>query len=220
MLSFLEKTILVTGHYGSGKTNFSINLALDLKKQGREVVLVDLDIVNPYFRTADFKELARREGIELYASPFANSNLDMPVITGELSARLGGEATVIVDVGGDDSGATALGGYAARIRELPYTMLYVINCFRYMTREPAEAAGLMTDIERASRLSVTHLVNNSHLSHLTTPADVERSMEYARQVSAQTGKPLAFTAVKREAAREMKNLSGIYPVDVYVKTPW
>jgi len=220
MLEFLEKTILVTGHYGSGKTNLSVNLAIDLKKQGRQVVLVDLDIVNPYFRTADFKDLMQQKGIELFASPYANSNLDLPILTAQLGARLGGGDTVIVDVGGDDSGATALGGYAPRILQNPYSMLYVINSYRYMTRQATEATGLMKAIEKSSRLRVTHLVNNSHLSHLTTKEDVERSLPYANLVAEQTGKPLAFTAAKRDVAKELAHLTDIYPVDIYVKAPW
>ena len=221
MLSFLEKTIMVTGHYGSGKTNLSVNLALDLRKQGREVALIDLDIVNPYFRTADFKGLAEEWGIALYASPYANSNAELPTAAARLGGTLGGKATVIVDVGGDDSGATALGGYARRIRAAPYTMLYVVNCYRYMTRSPEEASGLMREIQRSSRLQVTHLVNNSHMSHLTTELEVEESLAYAGEVSRQTGKPLAFSAVSRELTEQMRLGQGpLYPVDIYVNPPW
>jgi len=219
VLDFLKKTIVVTGHYGTGKTNLSVNLAVDLQKQRKQVVLVDLDIVNPYFRTADFKSFARKRGFELYAPPYANSNVDLPMVTAELGARLGGEATVIVDVGGDDSGAMALGGYASRIAQTPYTMLYVINRFRTMIGAPEDAAALMKQIEAASRLTVTHLVNNSHLAGLTRREDLESSRDYARQVSRITGKPLAFTAVRRDMADNL-GMQDIYPVDIHVKTPW
>lgn len=219
MINLLEKIIIVTGHYGSGKTNLSVNLAVDLRRRGDEVALVDLDVVNPYFRSADFQQLAREHGFALYAPPYANSNVDLPMVTPELHGLLGGEATVVIDVGGDDAGAMALGAYAPRIAGLPYTMLYVINHYRNLIAEPAEAAALMEEIETASRLRVTHLVNNSHLSYLTGVREVEDSLEYARRVSEVTGRPLAFTSARRDIADKL-NLQDIYPVDIYVKTPW
>ncbi|MCL2837414.1 MAG: cobalamin biosynthesis protein CobQ, partial [Defluviitaleaceae bacterium] len=133
MLDNFRRTVAVTGHCGSGKTNLSLNIALFLKKQGRKVTLADLDVVNPYFRSADFKELAAGKGIHLVAPAYAGSNLDVPSLTGELDARLGGENTVIIDVGGDDSGAYALGRYAPRIAGQPYDLIFVVNFFRSLT---------------------------------------------------------------------------------------
>ena len=220
MLSLLNNTILITGHYGSGKTNLSGNLARDFCKRGEKVTLADLDIVNPYFRSADFKQLADQNGIELIAPAFANSNLEMPSLTAELDAKLGQQGRLIVDVGGDDAGAMALGRYSRRIQEKPYSMLYVLNCFRYLTRTPEEAVELMREIETASRLKVTHLCNNSSLSTQTTREDIIHSLGFAGEVARITGLPLLFTAVHRELAEKMSDFSGIYPVDIIVKPPW
>lgn len=220
MLGALQKIIVVTGHYGSGKTNLSGNLALDLRRQGEEVTLADLDIVNPYFRSADFEELAAANGMRLITPQFANSNLDVPALTAGLDAGFGGEGRLIIDVGGDDAGAFALGRFAPRIREKGYSMLYVLNCFRYLTRAPQEAADLMRKIEGASRLRVTHLCNNSNLAGTTAREDVLRSLEFAGEVARLTGLPLLFTAVDRELARQLADLEGIYPVDIIVKLPW
>jgi len=216
----LARIVVVTGHYGSGKTNLAINLAVDFRGRGEEVVLADLDIVNPYFRTADFRERAGQLGISLVASPYAGSTLDIPALTGELDARLGSGQRVIIDVGGDDAGACALGRYAPRLWELTYSMLYVVNCFRHLTMQPREAVGLLTEIEGASRLRATHIVGNGNLAGETTPADVRKAMAYDIEVARMCSLPLAFHCVERSVAGRMGANENVYPVDIYVTSPW
>ena len=131
MINF-QKLIVITGHYGCGKTNLAVNLALYLADQGERVTIVDLDIVNPYFRTNDCKDLFEERGIELIATNFASTNLDVPSLPGTIPAKIRmGDSTVILDVGGDDAGAVALGQYASLIEEREYEMLYVYNPFRF-----------------------------------------------------------------------------------------
>jgi hypothetical protein len=222
MFSNLKQTILVTGHYGSGKTNFSLNLAVDFRRQGREVVLADLDIVNPYFRTAEFVDLAKEHGITLVASEFAGprTSLDIPALTGRLDARIGGDATLIIDVGGDDAGAVSVGRYANRIRETGYSMLYVVSAYRYLVRDPAESLVLLREIETAARLSATHIVNNSNLGSETTANEIRAGVAYADKVSALSGLPILCTTAKRELAGELSEIQDLYPVDLYVTAPW
>ena len=107
----IKKINIITGHYGSGKTNFAVNLAMHLAGKGETVRIVDLDIVNPYFRTADFKELFNDNNIELSASVYANSNLDIPAITFDVERLAGENGYLIIDVGGDDDGADAARAY-------------------------------------------------------------------------------------------------------------
>jgi len=220
MLENLSNLIIITGHYGNGKTNLSLNLALALREQGRQVALADLDIVNPYFRSADFAEISAAHGLTLIVPAYANSNLDIPALTGALDAKIGGEETLIIDVGGDDAGAFALGRYAARIGENRYDMLYVANFFRYLTRTAGESAAMLEDIETASRLRTTGIVNNSNLAGQTTREDVLVSIKKAEELSGLTGRPLLFTSVSRALAGKMEDIPKIFPVDVYVKTPW
>lgn len=220
MIFNLEKTIIVTGHYGSGKTNLALNLALELRGGGEEAALADLDVVNPYFRTADFKEIAEQNGISLFASDYANSNLDIPALSGGLEGALGGNGTLIVDVGGDDAGAFALGRYSPRIKERPYTMLYVINAYRYLMKKPEDAALLLVEIEAASRLGATHIANCSNLGTETSAEDVLKSIEYAENVAKISGKPLIFTAADKKLASKLTGIRELFPVDIYVKTPW
>ena len=216
----MEKVIVVTGHYGSGKTNLSLNLALLARESGENVTLCDLDIVNPYFRTADFKEIAREKGIKLLASDYANSSLDIPSLSGGLEPAINGGGRVIIDVGGDDTGAVALGRYAESIRQNPYTMLYVINKYRYLMEAPTDAARLLAEIEKTSRLTVTHIANCSNLGAETAAGDVIKSLAYAEEVSKLSGKPVLFTAVDKHIAGELTGFGDVFSVGVYVKPPW
>lgn len=216
----MENVVIVTGHYGSGKTNLALNLALCARKRGEAVTLCDLDVVNPYFRTADFKEIAQREKIRLLASDYANSNLDIPALAGGLEAAVLSGETVIIDVGGDDAGALALGRYARVIKEKPYTMLYVVNAYRYLTKNAGAAAELLREIEKAARLDATHIANCSNLGAETTAEDILGSRAYADEVSALCGKPVLLTAAALHLADGLTGLQDLFPVGIYVKAPW
>lgn len=209
---------IVAGHYGCGKTNLSVNLAVDTKKKGLPVTLADLDIVNPYFRSADFTAMLEGMGIRVIAPLYAGSNLDIPALTGELDAALAaGEGRIILDVGGDDAGAVALGRYAAAIAQRPYTFFYVINPYRYLTASPEEAAGLLGEIEAASRLKATGLIHNPNLGSLTDRRTLEEAVPFAEAVSRLTGLPLAATAVPQGIRAEVPLPC---PVAIYVKKSW
>lgn len=213
-----KKLIVITGHYGSGKTNFAVNLALKEAKSGKRCTVIDLDIVNPYFRTADFEELFRENGITLRAPLYANSNLDIPALNIDLRSIINETDRVIIDVGGDDEGAKALGRFADEISAAGYEMLYVINKYRYLTKEPEEALALMYDIERAGGLRCTGIVNNSNLGAETTEEIVRGALKYAKNVAETAGLPLTATAAKAEAMpAEAENP---FPVSIYVRTMW
>ncbi len=222
MSEHIKRINIVTGHYGSGKTNFAVNLAIYLNKQGKKVTLVDLDIVNPYFRSADFADMLGEMGIKMIVPRFANTNLDIPGLTSEVNIALHDrESVVIFDVGGDDAGAAALGRYAPQIKSDDYALLYVINSFRYLTKHPKEAVEILHEIEFASRLSGSAIVNNSNLSYATTEADVLSSIDYAESVSKFTGMPVMCHCVKRDICELIRDrVPNLFPVDIYVKSPW
>ncbi len=211
----LNKAVAVTGHYGSGKTNIAVNLALHYAAAGESVCIVDLDIVNPYFRTADFGELFGRAGVELAAPKYANTNLDIPALTFDVSALLDKHDRVIIDVGGDDAGAVALGQYAGALRECGYDMLYVVNKYRFLTRTPEENLELLHDIEQVSGLKATGIVNSSNLGLETTAQDVLSSVPFAQECAEKTGLPLVFSAAEKSLG-----LEGFFPVEVYVRPFW
>ncbi len=146
-----KRLTLFAGHYGSGKTNIALNYARWLRRQGEAVTVADLDIVNPYFRTKDSEEDLKKEGIGLIVSPFANSNLDVPAMPKETYALIAErDVCGVLDIGGDDRGALALGRYVPEIRaEGDYEMLLVINRARPLTRTVEDTILVLREIEAA-----------------------------------------------------------------------
>lgn len=190
----LEKRIIVvTGHFGTGKTNVAVNLALALQKDGKRVTLIDFDIVNPYFRAADDRAMLEAAGVRTIVPTYANTNVDIPVIPAEVSSVFADPTvTAIFDVGGDDVGAAALGVYRAQIAAAGYDMLYVCNCYRPLTADPADAVALMGDIHARSGLTCTAIVNNSNIGAETTPEAVADSFAWAEEIAERTGLPICF----------------------------
>ena len=188
------KLNVVCGHYGSGKTNVAVNLALDLRKRnaGIKIYAADLDIVNPYFRTADAAGILRKAGVEPLIPEFANTNVDIPSLPPKMMGLMRGDyrdAVSILDVGGDD-GAVVLGMYNMYIRQTGYDMYYVINMYRPLTAEPEDVYLCMRDIEAVSGLKCTKIINNSSLGAETTADDIADSVEYARKCAELCGLPL------------------------------
>ncbi len=217
----MKKITIITGHYGSGKTNLSVNLAVNAAEAGEAVTIVDLDIVNPYFRTADFRKLFEEKGIELIAPDYANSNLDLPSLQFDLEHIAASVDKLIIDVGGDDAGATALGRYAEALSvyEDDIEMLYVINQRRYLTSTAEEVTELMREIETAARMKHTAIVNNTNLGNETTLRIVENSAAFAAETAKLAGLPVMFTTVPEELV-ELSENEDIFPVKVYVKPLW
>ncbi len=192
-----KRITLFAGHYGSGKTNIAVNYALQMKKAGFPVVIADLDIVNPYFRTRDSKEDLEEAGIRLLSSEFASSNVDLPALPSEMYELVENKQNhAVLDIGGDDRGAFALGRYTPFILdENDYEMLFVINRHRPLTPDAESTVEIMREIEAASKIPFTAIVNNSNIGNETTFDDVRASFEYANEISRLTGLPLKFTAV-------------------------
>ena len=215
----MKKITIVTGHYGTGKTNYSVNLALEAARTGEPVTIVDLDIVNPYFRTADFGSLFAEHGVTMITPDYANSNVDIPVLNFDLERIASDPGYLIVDVGGDDAGATALGRYAEAFAQYgeQLDMLYVINCYRYLTSTPQEALEMLYEIEQASHMKHTGIVNNSNLGSETTAAHIESSLPFARELARQAGLPLLYTTYDD---RLSPSGGGLHPVHVRVRPIW
>lgn len=205
-----KRVTLFAGHYGSGKTNIALNYARWLRRQDLPVTIADLDIVNPYFRTKDSEAALAEEGIGLIVSEFANSNVDLPAMPKE-AYGLVSDPTVnaVLDIGGDDRGALALGRYTPTIKaEGNYEMLFVVNRSRPLTRTVADTLEVMGEIEEACQLPFTAIVNNTNLGLQTTAQDVLASLDYARALSETTGLPIKMTCA---AARLCPELTGKVP---------
>lgn len=200
-----KRITMLCGHYGSGKTNVAVNLALEMSKTHDNVVALDLDIVNPYFRTKDSMKELDEAGIRLIASEYANTNVDIPALPQEMYAVTDDKSiTAVLDVGGDDRGALALGRLApAILSENDYEMLMVINCYRPLTKTAEQTIEVMHEIETACKMKFTGLVNNSNLGALTTKEDILASLPYAEEVSLKTGLPLVLTSVREDISEEL-----------------
>lgn len=215
-----KRITLLCGHYGSGKTNVALNLAFDLKKQYEKVAIADLDIVNPYFRTKDSETLLERAGIRLICSEYAGGNLDIPALPQQMySVTDDRSQKVILDIGGDDRGALALGRLAPGILgENDYEMLMVINCYRPLTRDAKSTVEVMREIEYAGGISFTGLINNSNLGEETVPETVLASCGYADEVSRLSGLPLLFTSAEQSIYEQLKGrLEGLFPLKLQPK---
>lgn len=221
MFPLERRVTVVCGHYGTGKTNLSINLALDCARHGEDVTLVDLDVVNPYFRSADYVDVLTENGVRVVGPNFANTNLDTPSLPGAVRNVIAEGSRVIVDVGGDDAGATALGVYSRTLADADPDVIYVVNRYRSMTTHAEEAVQILREIEATSHLRATCVANNSHLKQDTSEDTVLDSMGFAEEVASASGLPLRFTTAPRSLNFSILNkIPNIYPVDVLVRAPW
>lgn len=211
-----KRLTLLAGHYGSGKTNIAVNLAFDLKAQGLDkVAIADLDIVNPYFRTKDSMEELSQQGIALISSPYAGSNVDIPAIPGEMYALTDDKSiSAIIDIGGDDRGALALGRYVPFIvEENNYSFYMVINCYRPLTPDVAATLEILAEIELAAGLKFTGFINNSNVGADTRAEHVLASVSYANEFSKQSGLPLIMTTVEEKLFDELQEkIPNLFPL--------
>lgn len=216
----LKRVTIFAGHYGSGKTNIAINYALKIKESSINVDIADLDIVNPYFRTKDAEKLLSEKGIRLVSSVMANTNVDTPALPAEAYSIVHDTSKhAVIDVGGDDRGALALGRYVPYLlKEGNCEMLFVINKYRFLTGSPEETIEVMKEIEDSAGMSFTGIVNNSNIGDETTAADVISSLEYADAVSELAGIPLKFTTVKEDLYESLKTkIKGLMPIKLCVR---
>ena len=211
-----KRLTLVAGHYGSGKTNIAVNLAFDLKNRGTEKVsIADLDIVNPYFRTKDSIEQLTEAGISLISSPYAGSNVDIPAIPQEMYALTDDTSiSAIIDIGGDDRGALALGRYTpAIVKENDYSFYMVINCYRPLTSDVDSALEIMDEIQQAAGLKFTGVINNSNIGADTCKEHLLNSLDYADEFAKRAGLPLVLTTVEASLYDQLKDeIPNLFPL--------
>ncbi len=213
-----KRLTLFAGHYGSGKTNIAVNYALHLAGEGKKVCIADLDIVNPYFRTKDSESELRAAGIRLISPQYANTNVDLPALPAE-SYSLVQDTSVygIMDIGGDDRGAYALGRYAGAIKaEDNYRMALVVNLFRPLTSTVEDTVEIMHEIEAASGLKFTCIVNNSNLGPETTVETVRTSLPLVEELSRVTGLPVWMHTATASVAAELSELP-VLPMNLQKK---
>ena len=213
-----KKRIIITGHYGSGKTEFAVNLALALAAEEKRVALADLDIVNPYFRSRERKALLAEKGIRLIATSQACTDADVPSLPADIFTTFADtELVTVYDVGGDPAGARVLARFAPQFSALGYEMLFALNANRPQTATAKAAEGYLRQIESVSGLTVTGIVDNTHLCRETTEHDLAKGRALADETASLTGLPVICHAVERRLAA---GEADIFPMEIYMKNPW
>ncbi len=244
----LERVNVIVGHYGVGKTNLSLNLALDAAAEGYHVTLIDLDVVNPYFRSSEYRDLLEQMGVRLIAPVFAEAGtgLDVPSLTGAIIPAIeeayvdedpksddvsasspGKRSIVIIDAGGDEVGAAALGRFRAAIDAGSHAVFYITNSMRNLTQRPEDAFEILREIEVQSRLCATALISNAHLKSQTDFDTIKSGIDFTHILSDMTGLPLVSIAVpkallsqEKSSFSQLEDAKKLYPISLYVKTPW
>lgn len=215
---------IFTGHFGSGKTELAINFANEIRKITDKVAVDDLDIINPYFRTRDVASFFKEKDIELLAPPERLLNADLPVVSPEIYRVMSDENyTLIVDAGGDKDGATALGQYYNDWKDLEPELLFVLNACRPYVSTLEGALYTISQIEQASRLKVTGIINNTNVGKATSISDVESGLNLALQVSKKTNIPFICSTLSENLKDEVSEIliaNEVFYIKRHMKLDW
>lgn len=213
---------IITGHYGTGKTEFSVNLALALAHDGEQVMVADLDVVNPYFRSRERRAMLEEAGIQLISSSQSCANADVPSLPAEVFTILQNQSLRgVMDIGGDPVGARVLARFQPQIVAQDYQLIYVLNANRPEVREVEDAIRYLRDIEATTGLTCTGIVNNTHLCGETTEEEIRKGADLAHAVSSETGIPvLCHVAVERLAENLSDLPETVFPITIKMKKPW
>ena len=231
---FDRRINIFTGHFGSGKTEVAVNFAIKLSELSREksdnstginekVAIVDMDIINPFFRTVDAKSELEKHDIWVISSVYANTNVDIPALPPEIYALFEKkEYRVVFDVGGDDLGAKAVSRYRQEILNDDYELFLVVNVRRPMTDTPEKIKEMVFSIEESSRIKITKLVNNTNYLFDTTAEDIIEGQKMLEEVSKEIGVPIAFASGLKEPLEEAGRIINVplLPIGKLIRLPW
>lgn len=224
----MKRITVITGHYGSGKSTFAANYAVHHARLGEKVSVVDMDTVNPYYRTADLGDVFEKENVKLIAPMYARTNLDVPILNYDISALYEEGRNLVIDMGGDDQGAYPLGRYADFLRSHAEEtdIFYVVNFRRYLTHEAHEADEILHEIENACRLKVTGIINNTNLGNETDSDIIADGIARAEKAAEMMALPLLMNTYPQipscdDISRgQLFSDKSMFPMTVYIKNVW
>ena len=215
------------GHYGSGKTELSLNLAHKMIKEGKKVTLVDLDIVNPYFRSGEHKEELEKLGVKVIRPNFEGTNVDVPSLPADvMTAFIDKSSYVIIDVGGDSSGATALGRYHQDVEDDDSIVKCIVNTSRPFTSTSEDIVEMVAQLEKASKLKVDMLVNNTNVAKETTADMLVISQPMVEDAAKVLGLKVSQIGAIQETVNELpkdfydKYREIITPIKLFMRKDW
>ena len=217
-----HRVSIITGHYGTGKTEFAVNLTLAMAGEGTSVILADLDIVNPYFRSRERRSLLEEAGVRLISSSQACSDADVPALPAELLTILEDRSLRgVLDIGGDPVGARVLARFQPKIVQEDYQLIYVLNANRPEVRDREKAISYLRGIEATTGLACTGIVNNTHLCGETTEDEIRQGAALAAEVSKETGIPVLCHVAEEKFVSALSDLpETVFPITIKMKKPW
>jgi hypothetical protein len=220
----MKRITIVTGHYGSGKSEFSINFILRKVDRDNDLALVDLDIVNPYFRSRERRALLEEHGIRVIANTFRQDvGVDIPAISSEINAPLQNENTqAIIDAGGDPAGARLLGRFRRIMPKDDTDVFCVVNGSRPETADADAVKQQIEGIQESSGLEITGLINNTHMLEHTQISHIRKGDELCKEVSSELDIPIRYVGVFRPLVGDVpENIDGeIVPISMYLREAW
>lgn len=218
----MKRIQIITGHYGSGKTEYAVNLALHLAQEREHVALADMDIVNPYFRSYEQAKRLEDAGIRVIVTS-CGGIADIPAINPEVMSVFQQEQwTGVLDIGGDPIGARVLARFAPQLKTSDFDLLFVLNANRPETKDVESALQYMQGIEAECRQKVTGIVNNTHLCGETTAEEILKGARLAQELSERTSLPVIHHAVQRKFVEQVQDKLSepVLPMNIYMKKPW
>ena len=218
----MKRMRIITGHYGSGKTEYAVNLARKLAETMENVVLADLDIVNPYFRSYEQTQMLEDAGVKVIVTS-CGGVADIPALNpAVMSVFQDKKWNGVLDIGGDPIGARVLARFAHQIHEDEYELLFVLNANRPETKDVDSALNYMRGIESECHLHVTGIVNNTHLCGETTVEEIFKGAALAQALSEKTGIPVVHHAVQKKFAEQAASRLSepVLPMNIYMRKPW
>ena len=205
---FNARVFVYVGMFGSGKTELAINTAVELKKEEKNVALLDIDVISPYFRSRDKKDPLEEMGIKVVSPPGALSHADLPIITAQVGGYISNESFfTVADVGGNEDGATVLGSLKPFLDRVNKKVFFVVNTLRPFSTTFDEIVRNIKKISAVSRTKIDYLINNTNIAQETTEENVKSGEELIKKVSEYLEIPVAFTVVSEEM-----DFQGEFPV--------
>jgi hypothetical protein len=220
---FDKRINIFIGHFGSGKTEVALNYIQQFSRIASDVTIVDLDIVNPFFRTSDAWETLNNHHIKLIKPVYANTNIDVPALPPEINSVLENKnIPVIFDVGGDDLGARAISCYKNSIEKENYDLFFVINLNRPLTSSKSKIKSMLYEIESTTRLKITKLVNNTNLLQETLIEDILKANHIIKEICQEEQIDFGFLCAKKDMVEELSNKTQdtVLTVGDFIKLPW
>lgn len=221
----MKRIIVICGHYGSGKTELSVSLAMQLIKESarpwKQLSLVDLDVANPYFRSREKREMLEKAGVTVHADTFGGMQAaELPALTASLRGPLENpDCQVIIDLGGNDAGARVLRQFRKYFEGDEHELWAVVNFRRYETQTLQDAQSHVLSIERELSMPVDALINNTHLLRETTPGIILKGHEMAKELALSMAKPLLFTCYPAGVidAGDLEGIAPLMPLQLYMR---